>query len=123
MLQIFSLLTQTFRKRILILGMLSLSILSSLFVFIQQPSLAAPVSTEGKKLLQMEQMEQKSQAANKAGSSREQAYEEQVKAAEDPDKVYEENLKEYKQSNPGENPVQKAVEGAKNLVDQATGNE
>ena len=79
---------QAFRKS-LVLGLVSL-LMSSLFV--TQPSFAA---TPNQKLVQQEQMEMESQAAD-----REQAYEEQIEAAKDPDKVYEENLKEERKANP-----------------------
>lgn len=121
--RIFESVKQTLAKRVLILAMLSLSFVSSLFIFVQQPSVAAPISTEGKKLLQMEKMDQESQTANPTTSMREKAYEEQVKAAQDLDKTYEENLKTSKAANSDEGPVQKAVEGAKKLVDKATSNE
>lgn len=116
--RIFSTLGQLFHNRILILGVLSLTILSSLFIFIAAPSYAAPISTESQKLIQQEQLDQQSQVANQ----RAQEYEEQVEAAENPEKVYEKNLKVYKQANPDQNIVEKAVEGAKDLVDEATGN-
>jgi len=49
---------------------------------------------------------------------REQATDEQL-AAQDPEKVYEENLKAYKQANPDEGLVEKAVEGTKGLVERS----
>lgn len=116
--RIFDSFKQTFRQSFLILGLVSL-ILSSVLVFTAQPSFAAPLGSEGRKLTQFENMDKSSQPIN----SREQAYEEQVKAAENPDKVYEENLKEYQEEHPGENIVQKAVEGAEKLVDKAAGKE
>jgi hypothetical protein len=121
--RIFTSLKQTFSKKLLTLLTLSLCILSSLFIFIQQPSLAASVSTGGQKLIQQEKMDKQSQAANlnnQASESREEAYEDQVEAAKDPDKVYEENLKEFKKANPDEGIVQKAVEGAKEAVEKVT---
>jgi hypothetical protein len=115
--RIFSTLKQAFGQKILILGMLSLSMLSGLFIFVQQPSLAAPISTEGQKLIQQEKLDRQSQEADK----RSDAYEEQVKAAKDPDKVYEENVKAYKGTLPGENLVDKTVQGAEKLVDKVKG--
>lgn len=117
--RIFSSLGRKFRKSILIVGMLSLIALSGLFIFVEQPSLAAPISTGGQKLIQQEKMDKESEAAN----LRQQDYEEQLKAAKDPDKVYEENLKAYKEENPGPGLVDKAVEGAEKLVDKVTGKE
>lgn len=64
-------------------------------------------------------MDKESQTANE----REQAYEEQLKAAEDPEKVYEKNLKAYKEVNPDEGLIQKTVEGTKELVEKVTGKE
>lgn len=114
---------QALRKKILVISMLSLSILSSFFVFVQQPSLATPVSIEGRKLAEQEQRSKASQAANKAGeTSRELDYDAQVEAAKNPDKVYEENVKEYNEAHP-ENIVEKTVEGAKQVIEKVTGKE
>jgi hypothetical protein len=113
--QIYSALKQAFHRSILLLVMLSFLSLSGLFI--AQPSLAAPISPEGQKLIQQEKMDRASQVANQ----REQAYEEQVEAAKDPDKVYEENLKADKGSNSDENLVEKAVEGAKAAIENVTG--
>lgn len=117
--RILSAIGQAFRKSILILIPVAFIALSGLFIFVEQPSLAAPISTEGQKLLQLDKMDKQSETAN----LRNQEYEEQIKAAEDPDKVYEENLKEFNKENPGEGIVQKAVEGTKDLVNKVTGNE
>ena len=115
--RIFESVKQAFRQSILIVALMSLIALSGSFIFVQQPSLAAPISAGGQKLMQQEKMDKESEAANQ----REQAYEEQIKAAEDPDKVYEENVKEERKSNPDEGIVQKAVEGTKDLVEKVTG--
>ncbi len=103
---------QAFRKSVLVLGLVGL-LMSSLLI--SQPSYAA---IPNQKLMQQEQMEMESQAAE-----REQAYEEQIEAAKDPDKVYEENLKEERKANPGEGIVEKTVQGAEKLVDKVTGND
>lgn len=108
--RMFSVLKQAVRKSVLVLGLIML--VSGLFI--SQPSLAA---TSNQKLIQQQNREQESQDANQ----REQAYEQQVEAAKDPDKVYEENLKEERRENPGEGVVQKTVEGAEKLVDKVTG--
>lgn len=120
--RLFTAFKQSLCKKILVIGIFGLSILSSLFIFAQQPSLAAaPISTEGQKLIQQEQRSKDSQAANEAGDAgRERAYEEQIQAAKDPDKVFENNLKEYNASHP-ENLIEKTVEGAKQAVDKVTG--
>lgn len=109
--RMFSALKQAVRKSVLVLGLISLLVSG---LFISQPSLAA---TPNQKLVQQQNREQESQDANQ----REQAYEQQIEAAKDPDKVYEENLKEERRENPGEGVVQKTVEGAEKLVDKVTG--
>jgi hypothetical protein len=114
--RIFSALKQAFRQSILILGLVSLISLSSLYLVPTQPSYAA---SPNQKLIQQENMDKESQTADQ----RERAYEEQVKASEDPDKVYEQNLKEYKKANPDQNLVEKTVEGTKDVVDKVTGKE
>ncbi len=108
-----------FRKTILIVGTISLLTLSGLFIFVEQPSLAAPVSAGGEKLIQQEKQDKESQAAN----LRQQSYEEQVNASKDIDKVYEENLKTYEKENPGEGFIEKTVEATEKLVDKVTGKE
>ena len=108
-----------FRKTILIVGTISLLTLSGLFIFVEQPSLAAPVSAGGEKLIQQEKQDKESQAAN----LRQQSYEEQVNASKDIDKVYEENLKTYEKENPGEGLIEKTVEATEKLVDKVTGKE
>lgn len=117
--QILKSVKQAFRKSILILA-IGLISLSSLFIFATQPSLAA---TPNQKLTPTQRPIQQKAVNIDSQNSREQAYEEQVKAAEDPDKVYEENLKEYKKENPDEGLVEKTVEGAEKLVDKVTGKE
>lgn len=116
---IFAILKQVFHKSILIVSTISLLILSSLFIFVEQPSLAAPISTEGQKMIQQEQRDKASQAVDQIPDS----YEAEVEAEKNPDKVYEKNLKAYEKTNPGEGLVEKAVEGAEKLVDKVTGKE
>jgi len=115
--RMFSALKQAVRKSVLVLGLISL-LMSGLFI--TQPTLAAPISAEGQKLIQQQNRGQESQAAN---YQREQAYEEQIEAAKDPDKVYEENLKEERKGNSDGGLVEKAVEGTKDLVNKVTGND
>ncbi|WP_439566348.1 hypothetical protein [Gloeocapsopsis crepidinum] len=110
--RIFAVLKQAFRQSLVILGLVSLMIVSCLLIFATQPSLAA-----SKAMMQQETM---TQGTPEDVSAREQAYEEQVQAAENPEKVYEENVKGTAQ---GEGIVQKAVEGAKEAVSKATGND
>lgn len=104
---------QAFRKSILVLGLIALLSFSSLCI--TQPSYAA---TPNQKLIQHQDMEMESQAAE-----REKEYEEQLKAEKDLDKVYEENLKEERKENPGEGVVEKTLQGAEKLVDKVTGKE
>lgn len=92
---------------ILLIGFISLS---SLFIVSSQASFAATP-------IQQESLDKPSQDV----SDREQAYEEQIKAAEDPDKTFSKNLKEYRKENPGENVLEKAVERAEKVVDKVTG--
>ncbi len=116
--RIFSALKSRFRQSLLILSLLSLIALSGLFIFVE-PSQAAPISPEGRKLVQQEARDKASQAVDQ----RSQAYEEQVEAAKDIDKVYEDNAKIYKGPQSEENIVEKTKEGAQKLVDRATGKE
>ena len=103
---------QAFRKSILVLGVIGL-LMSS--IFITQPSYAA---TSNQKLIQYDNMEMESQAADN-----EKEYEEQLEAEKNIDKVYEENLKAERKENPGEGIVEKTVQGAGKLVDKVTGKE
>ena len=111
--RMFLALKKVVRKSVLVLGLIGLLVSG---LFISQPSLAA---TQNQKLVQQQNREQDSQDANQ----REQAYEEQIEAAKDPDKIYEENLKEERKENPGGGVVQKTVEGTKDLVNKVTGND
>ena len=103
---------QAFRKSILVLGIIGL-LMSS--IFITQPSYAA---TSNQKMIQHDNMEMESQAADN-----EKEYEEQLEAEKNIDKVYEENLKAERKENPGEGIVEKTVQGAGKLVDKVTGKE
>ena len=102
---------------ILILSLVGL-MLSGLFTSAEQ-AIAAPISTGGQKLIQQERMDKESQAAN----NRAQEYEAQIEAEKDPDKIYEENLKTYESSHPGENAINRTIEGAEKLVEKVTGKE
>lgn len=110
--QIFAILKQAFRQSLLIMGLISLVSVTCLSLFATQPSLAA---TPNQKLMQQEAMDRASQ---EDVSAREQAYEEQIQAAENPEKVYEENVK-----GTGEGIVEKAVDSAKEAVSKVTGND
>lgn len=112
--RIFTVLKQAFRQSLVVLGLVSLMSVSCLLIFATQPSMAA-----SSQKMQQETMDQNTQEDVIA---REQAYEEQVQAAENPEKIYKENVKGTAQAN-GEGVVQKAVEGAKEAVNKVTGNE
>lgn len=111
--QFFASFKQLFRRSILLLAMLSL--LSSFFF--SQPSYAATTQ----KLTEFEKMDKQSAVVEGDAVDREQAYEEQIKAEKDPDKVYRENLKAERQAHPDEGLVEKAVEKTEELVNKVTG--
>lgn len=128
---IFASVKQAFRKSIAILSLLTLVATSALFIFVAQPSLAASISPDGQKLIQQEQRSKASQAANSANQdvdaaqseSRARAYEEQIQASKNPDKAYENNLKEFAKNNPNSDIVKNAVGEAKEILDKVTGKE
>ncbi len=98
----------TFLRKVLVILLVSfISIFS--FAISSQPSFAA-TST-------MQEMDSQSQSV----SDREQAYEEQLEAEKNLDKVFAENVKEYRKENPDENIIEKAVEGVEKLADKVTG--
>lgn len=126
--RILSALGQRFYKSILVLSTTSLIVVSSLLIFVAQPSLAAQTSNDaGQKLVQQEQRSKASQVANQrqqdsyVENQREQNYEEQIKAEKDPNKEYRENLAAERRANPDEGFVQKTLEKAENIVDKVTG--
>ena len=98
----------TFLRKVLVILLVSFISLSS-FAISSQPSFAA-TST-------MQEMDSQSQSV----SDRERAYEEQLEAEKNPEKVFEENLKEFRKENPGENIIEKAVEGVEKVADKVTG--
>ncbi len=99
----------TFLRKVLVILLVGFISTCSLFAISSQPSFAA-TST-------MQEMDSQSQSV----SDREQAYEEQLKAEKNMDKVFEENAKEYRKENPEENIIEKAVEGVEKLADKVTG--
>ncbi len=103
----------TFLKKIVVVLLVGFISISS-FAISSQPSFAA---TPNQKLIQQENLDKQSQSV----SDRERAYEEQLEAEKNPDKVFEENLKEYRKENPGENIIEKAVEGVEKVADKVTG--
>ncbi len=96
-----------FFKKTLVILLVGLISISSVAIS-SQPSFAA-TST-------MQEMDNPSSV-----SDRERAYEEQLEAEKDPDKVFSENLKEYRKENPDENIIEKAVEGVEKVADKVTG--
>lgn len=125
MMRIFSAIRQVFGKQILILSLMSLLIVSSLFIFSTQPAFA---DRHLNKSLSSEAVSDHtykfSEEAGLPEESREQAYEEATQAVADPkeglEKIYEEDLKAYKKENPGENSL---IESAKQVVEKVTGKE
>lgn len=118
--RILSTIAQAFGKGILIFGLISLLSLSGLFMFSNQPALAD-------KALSPEEKIDRAYTYNEAAGLREEdraaAYDAAAQAVqEDPkeaiEKIYEEDLKEFKEENPGENGL---LEGAKELVEKVTG--
>ncbi|WP_009631645.1 hypothetical protein [Synechocystis sp. PCC 7509] len=103
----------TFLRKIVVILLVGFISISS-FAISSAPSFAA---TPNQKLIQQENLDKPSQSV----SDREQAYEEQLEAEKNPDKVFSENLKEYKKENPGEGIIEKAVEGAEKAVEKVTG--
>ena len=113
--RVFANFRQNLHRQVLLLAAIALLLVSGLFI--SQPSYAA---TPNQKLIQQEQLDKNSQVGTVDVEEREQAYEEQVKASKDIDKTYEDNLKEFKKAHPEENIVNKAVEGAKEAVENVT---
>jgi hypothetical protein len=122
--RIFSAIGQAFAKRILLFTLMSLLSLSGLFVFASQPALAdKPLNSPSKAEETIDRAYTLSEGTGLKEEARQEAYEEATEALNDPkglDKIYEEDLKEFRKENPGENAL---VEGAKDLVDKVTGKE
>lgn len=110
--QIFSALKRAFRNTILTVALVSLLSFSCLLIFSVQSSLAA-APTERQPTLE------KGIDTTTSGENREEAYEEAVKAINDPkgvEKEYEENLDAFKETQPNKG----LVEEAKDLVEKVT---
>ncbi|HEY9741763.1 MAG TPA: hypothetical protein V6C90_14840 [Coleofasciculaceae cyanobacterium] len=124
--QIFSAIGQAFGKRIVIFGLMSLLGLSSLFVFANQPALAGkPLNSPSQAEVTIDRAYAMSEATELREEERQEAYEEATEAVNEPkgtglEKIYEEDLKEFKQENSDENGL---VEGAKDLLEKVTGKE
>lgn len=118
--RILSTIGQAFAKRILILGLVSLLSLSGLFMFSNQPALADKALSPEEKI---DRAYTYNEAAGLQEEDRQAAYDAAAQAVqEDPkvgiEKIYEEDLKEFKKENPDENGL---LEGAKELVEKVTG--
>lgn len=120
--QIFSAIGQAFAKRILVLGLMSLLSLSSLFIFANQPAWAdKPLNRPSQSEAAIDRAYTLSEGTGLKEEDRQAAYDEATDALNDPkglDKIYEEDLKEFKKENPGQTGL---VEGAKKVVDKVTG--
>lgn len=121
--QIFSAITQSFVKRVLLIGLMSLLSLSSLFVFTNQPAFADKLlekSTPSETAI--DRAYELNEAAGFKEEDRLEAYEEATEAVTNPkaglEKIYEEDLKAYKKETSRGNPL---VEGAKDIVEKVTG--
>lgn len=105
-------------QRVLIIGLISFLSLSGLFVYSNQPAFADKAPAEAA----IDRAYDMSEAAGFKEEDRQEAYEEATQAVANPkvglEKIYEEDLKEYKEENPSQNTL---VEGAKDLVEKVTG--
>jgi hypothetical protein len=102
----FSTMTQKLSKNLLSLCLVSLMLLSGLFLLVQPPSYAATA----------QQMSNSAQMKT-SPADREKAYDEAVQEAKDIESIedtYEENLKEFKEENPQPNLLEKAEEVIEN---------
>ncbi len=106
---------QVLRRVILMIVLVGLFNLAGWFIFVNQPSYAA-VSSPKEELNDIRKdLERKNP---------QEMYEEALDVSKDPkmgeQKKYEENLKKYKQENPDQGGL---LKGAKELVNQVTGND
>lgn len=119
----FSAIKQAFCKNIVILGLMSLLGLSGLFIFAQQPVLAAtdkPLNNPSQKEETVDRVHTIRQGGGVQEEARQAAYDAAANAVTDPqglEKIYEEDLKAYKETQPD----QGLVEGAKELIKEVTG--
>lgn len=111
-------------KQLLIIGLMCLLSLGGLFTFNNQPAYANKIldkSTPSEAAI--DRAYEMNEAAGFKEEDRLEAYEEATEAVANPkvglEKIYEEDLKEFKKENPEENSL---VEGAKDLVEKVTGN-
>jgi hypothetical protein len=106
-------------KRVLIVSLMSLLSFSGLFIFSSQPAFADQKAAAEAAITRADDL---SEASELKEEDRQEAYEEATEAVANPkvglEKIYEEDLKEYKEENPSKNVL---VEGAKELVEKVTG--
>lgn len=119
---LFSTIGKSLGKRILLISLMGLLVLSSVFVFTNQPALADRPSQAQDKIDRAYNM---NESAGLREEDRQEAYEEATEAVgSDPkeglEEIYEEDLKAYKQDNADNGGL---LGGAKNLVDKVTGQE
>ena len=99
------------RKSFLVVCLMSV-LLSGLLIFSPQPIAAAAYKANSPVLDQAD-------TNSKSVESREEAYEEAIETIDKPDgveKIYEENLKEYKEENPQPGIIQEAKELIKDVT-------
>ena len=123
----FSLIRQAFHKNVVILGLISLLSVSGLFIFAQQSALAVsnkPLNPSSQAQEAIDRAYTFSEAAGLKEEDRQTAYEEATKAINEPggkgiEKIYEEDLEAYEKTQPDKG----LVEGAKELLENVTGND
>ena len=115
--------TLSFLKQILhrsfVFSLIFLMVVSTLFVFVQQPSYAF-ANSDSSKLTPQEKIDRAYNYSEGVGAREEQrqeAYEEAIKESQNPEKVYEENTKAYREANPTPDLIEKAEE----FVETVTG--
>lgn len=111
---------QALRRSIFVLGLMLLISVSSLFLFVQQPSYA--VTSAASKLTPEEKINRAyiyNEAAGIREEERQEAYEQAIKDAESPatmEKAYERNEKAYEKENPQPNLIEKAEELVEKVI-------
>ncbi len=106
-------------RRSVVLSLMLLLVISTLFVFAQQPSYAYPAS-ENTKLTSQEKIDRAytfSEGAGRREKIKQESYEEAIEESENPEKAYEKNTKVYRD----ENIKPALVEKAEELVENVTG--
>jgi sensor histidine kinase YesM len=105
-------------RRSFVLSLMFLMVVSTLFVFVQQPSYAYPAS-ENTKLTPQEKIDRAytfSEGVGRREEMKQESYEEAIEESENPEKAYEENTKVYrKEMQPT------VIEKAEELVETVTG--